>query len=91
MPNQEPVAREPASTVRPLLDPRVAIDVRSILARELEREIGLRCGGNAVLNRLEAEAWADRLTMRGTLQRPAETQQSSGGHDGTVHSNHHLR
>jgi len=60
MPTPEAIA-----VIRPLIDPTELIDVRAILAREIERELAARCGGNPVLNRLEAEAWADSIAARG--------------------------
>jgi len=57
-----------AVLIRPLADPRVAIDLRVLVVELLERELEERFGGNAVLNRLEAEAWVDMLA-RGEIPR----------------------
>lgn len=43
----------------PFSDPRMEIDVRACLVEAVARAIERRCGGNPVLNRLEAEACAD--------------------------------
>ena len=47
--------------VAPLRNPAVSIDLRELLVRALERELAERCGGNPVLNRLEAEQRVDLL------------------------------
>jgi len=54
--------RDTPPVIHPLLDRSISIDPRALLADAIERELATRCGGNAVLDRLEAEAWADALT-----------------------------
>ena len=46
---------------QPFSDPLVKIDVRACLVEALAHAIDGHCGGNAVLNRLEAEACADQF------------------------------
>lgn len=49
-----------AEVLRPLRDPRSSFRIRPILVDALSKALDERCGGNGVLNRLEAEAWLDR-------------------------------
>jgi hypothetical protein len=58
-----PAARSSARplVIRPLRDPSHAFDATEFLVEALAREIARRCGGNAVLNRLEAAAHLARL------------------------------
>lgn len=42
-------------TIRPMMDPRNEIDVRRLLVKAVAEEIWRRCGGNEVLNWMEAE------------------------------------
>lgn len=52
----------------PFSDPRLEIDVRACLVEAVARAIERRCGGNPVLNRLEAEACADRFISFGNQE-----------------------
>lgn len=87
------------ATIRPLRDPQVAIDLRSLAIEVLERELAARAGGNAVLNRLEAEAWVDMLArgeIRGAealspaFMAEATSPHSMEGSTDEVHSHHRL-
>jgi len=49
------------AVIHPLRNPQISIDVREVLVAALERELADRCGGNAVLNRLEAEQRVDAM------------------------------
>ena len=42
-------------TIRPMMDPRNEIDMRHLLVQAVAEEIWRRCGGNDVLNWMEAE------------------------------------
>jgi len=61
-----PAARSSARplVIRPLRDPSHAFDATEFLVEALAREIARRCGGNAVLNRLEAAAHLASLLER---------------------------
>ncbi len=57
-------------TIRPMTDPRHKIDVRRLLVKALAEEIWRRCGGNEVLNWMEAEWHVEGLLGQA---RPGET------------------
>gem|GEM_PF-2015259 len=77
--------------VRPLSNPQVCIDVTECLLGALAAEISHISGGNAVLDRLEAEARLDQLlgtAWRGlSLPVSIQTSQenSNGAHEATNH------
>ena len=56
-------------TIRPIAEPAREVDVTECLIRAIEAEIAARYGGNAVLNRLEAEGHVARLLRESDLER----------------------
>ena len=54
-----------ADTLRPLRNPAIRVDLHSLLVKAIEHELEARCGGNPVLNRLEAEAQLERFLSIG--------------------------
>lgn len=55
--------------IRPFRDAAHPIDVTDALVEAVARELGRRCGGNAVLNRLEAAAQIEQVLVEGTRVR----------------------
>lgn len=58
--------------VRPLRDPESALDLTDAVIETIARQLSAACGGNAVLNRLEAAAHLESL-----LQRSASARESA--------------
>lgn len=54
-------------TIRPIAEPAREVDVTECLIRAIEAEIAARYGGNAILNRLEAEGHVARLLRESNL------------------------
>ena len=70
--------------VRPLANSRIRLDVGDCLVDAIARELGRRCGGNAMLNRLEAEAHLANLLRRhrvsaggGSVDGPAQIEDTN--------------
>jgi hypothetical protein len=47
--------------VRPLRNPQICIDIRALLVETIALELARHCGGNRILNQLEAEVQLDSL------------------------------
>lgn len=60
-------------TIRPIAEPARELDVTECLIRAIEAEIAARYGGNAVLNRLEAEGHVARLLRESNLASESPT------------------
>ena len=80
-----------ATTLRPLRNQAIRVDLRTLLVRAIERELDARCGGNPVLNRLEAEAQLDRfLSMQTVSSEPLSgLRNDENDHDAPVHAHLH--
>lgn len=50
--------------IRPLHDPDSTLDMTEAIIDAVARQLSVACGGNAVLNRLEAAAHVDSLLRR---------------------------
>lgn len=53
--------------VRPLRDPDTALDLTEAVTEAIAQQLAMACGGNVVLNRIEAAAHLESLLRRATV------------------------